>query len=564
MLNYFRQFRKYSMLVFLFVFTIPLFLSGARVETVSASSVQQEPYVHPFLYPPYPGTVEEISIFDHQTPVNARELSDGVIIAFTGNEASGDPITDEGVYWNNDLGFALSYDQHEGIDYDVNYAPVFAAADSDQVIAAGWSNPLNHNSGLGLNVGLLHANGYRTYYGHLSAIAVTTCPIFQCATIIHGDVIGISGDTGNSGGPHLHFEIRNPIPDPVNGEYRTRIDPYGWTGAGADPWEDAWRANPNQSLWVDHPEISGSDSLLYATNEGDPLTFPLFPGSSNSVLVDDYGRLLAENGQVPLGSSPNFTAGNCWTVPNEDPLITNIDPLYIAEDQYKLLALTTATECIAEWSLPADRQTGNYAIYVHIPGSYNSLVNSVVYRVYAGGEEVAKVLVNQKEIESYLESAASSEDLTVNSAWIYVGKYYFIQGEDNSIHVSNVPEEPIQPGTVVLADAVKFVPTTTGNTPTPTPTPTTPPNTQTIRVSINKGSDDAGTNPTPCVSNATDNEIYLGACFNGNDITSGFRFENVQIPQAQILKARMFTLLLMEHILSLSRLGYMRKLVVTH
>ncbi|MCI0551778.1 MAG: hypothetical protein L0287_12560, partial [Anaerolineae bacterium] len=90
------------------------------------------------------------------------------------------------------------------------------------------------------------------------------------------------------------------------------------------------------------------------------------------------------------------------------------------------------------------------------------------------------------------------------------------------------------------------------------------PNTRTVRVSINKGSDDAGTNPTPCISNATDNEIYLGACFNGNDITSGFRFENVQIPQAQILKARMFTLLLMEHILSLSRLGYMRKLVVTH
>lgn len=41
-------------------------------------------------------------------------------------------------------------------------------------------------------------------------------------------------------------------------------------------------------------------------------------------------------------------------------------------------------------------------------------------------------------------------------------------------------------------------------------------------------SDDGGTNPTPCTFSGTDNEVYLGACFNGQDITSGFRF---QFPQ---------------------------------
>jgi hypothetical protein len=67
----------------------------------------------------------------------------------------------------------------------------------------------------------------------------------------------------------------------------------------------------------------------------------------------------------------------------------------------------------------------------------------------------------------------------------------------------------------------------------PTPTSTPPVPTQTIRVSVNKGSDDAGTNPDPCVSVIGDNEVYLGDCFNSadGDITSGFRFENVQIPR---------------------------------
>jgi len=84
---------------------------------------------------------------------------------------------------------------------------------------------------------------------------------------------------------------------------------------------------------------------------------------------------------------------------------------------------------------------------------------------------------------------------------------------------------------ILFFDAVRW------QQPTPTPTPTPPLSTQTVRVFVNKGSDDAGTNPTPCVSNATDNEVYLGACFNGNDIKSGFRFENIEIPRGANIKS---------------------------
>lgn len=48
---------------------------------------------------------------------------------------------------------------------------------------------------------------------------------------------------------------------------------------------------------------------------------------------------------------------------------------------------------------------------------------------------------------------------------------------------------------------------------------------------ISQGSDDGGTNPGDCAFYNTDNEVYLGACFGGGDITSGFRFQNVQIPR---------------------------------
>ena len=49
-------------------------------------------------------------------------------------------------------------------------------------------------------------------------------------------------------------------------------------------------------------------------------------------------------------------------------------------------------------------------------------------------------------------------------------------------------------------------------------------------------SDDAGINPGDCTFSLFDNEVYLGNCFNGGDITSGFRFENIEIPNGADIK----------------------------
>lgn len=87
-------------------------------------------------------------------------------------------------------------DFHEGIDIEVPEGTDVYAACAGKVLAAG------RHSGYGLYIVLQHSNGYRTLYGHLSEIGV-----YRGQFVEGGQVIGRSGNTGNSTGPHLHFEI---------------------------------------------------------------------------------------------------------------------------------------------------------------------------------------------------------------------------------------------------------------------------------------------------------------------------------------------------------------------
>ncbi len=97
------------------------------------------------------------------------------------------------------------YPGHSGIDLAApTGTPVFAA-DGGTVIFAGWSN-----WGYGYSIVLAHGGGLLTLYGHLSRINV------RCGQQVSaGTPIGAVGTSGNSSGPHLHFEIR-PGGTPVN------------------------------------------------------------------------------------------------------------------------------------------------------------------------------------------------------------------------------------------------------------------------------------------------------------------------------------------------------------
>jgi murein DD-endopeptidase MepM/ murein hydrolase activator NlpD len=88
---------------------------------------------------------------------------------------------------------------HLGIDITANQGdPVIASAAGVVVMAQGGDN-----YGYGNVVQIDHGNGYATVYAHLSQINVAVC-----APVSAGQVIGLAGSTGNSTGPHLHFEIR--------------------------------------------------------------------------------------------------------------------------------------------------------------------------------------------------------------------------------------------------------------------------------------------------------------------------------------------------------------------
>ena len=113
---------------------------------------------------------------------------------------------------------------HSGIDFRTNQRegyPVYAIAD-------GYVSRMRvQNSGFGQALYLTHPNGYTSVYGHLSRFApqiaqavkaleyqkktfeLDEFPAADLFPVHKGDVIAYSGNRGSSGGPHLHFEIRD-------------------------------------------------------------------------------------------------------------------------------------------------------------------------------------------------------------------------------------------------------------------------------------------------------------------------------------------------------------------
>ncbi len=94
---------------------------------------------------------------------------------------------------------------HKGIDISSAgvYGKAIVAADSGRVMMAGWGNYGTGYGGYGNVVAIDHGGGYSTLYGHCSSVVVSTG-----ANVTKGQVIAYVGSTGDSTGPHLHFEIR--------------------------------------------------------------------------------------------------------------------------------------------------------------------------------------------------------------------------------------------------------------------------------------------------------------------------------------------------------------------
>lgn len=151
-----------------------------------------------------PGAVREVFLWSAPAPrprtTGSGTAASNVELVATGTGTFIWPVANRRItqhYWYG----------HPAIDVGSPEGMAVVASDTGTVTWAGWNI-----YGYGNLVVINHGNGYETYYGHLSQINVQVGqPVYQ------GSVIGASGNTGRSSGPHVHFEVRyfNTLYEPL-------------------------------------------------------------------------------------------------------------------------------------------------------------------------------------------------------------------------------------------------------------------------------------------------------------------------------------------------------------
>jgi murein DD-endopeptidase MepM/ murein hydrolase activator NlpD len=140
--------------------------------------------------------VEALAAQSAALAAQIREAQEGA-----GSTGTGQPSA-AGLIWPCDgvvvSGFGMRWGRlHEGIDIGCGYGAPNRAAAAGTVIHAGWLG------GYGNLVVLDHGNGLSTAYAHASSILVSVGQV-----VAQGETVSLVGSTGNSSGPHLHFEVR--------------------------------------------------------------------------------------------------------------------------------------------------------------------------------------------------------------------------------------------------------------------------------------------------------------------------------------------------------------------
>ncbi|MFF4256409.1 peptidoglycan DD-metalloendopeptidase family protein [Streptomyces sp. NPDC001663] len=108
--------------------------------------------------------------------------------------------------------------RHTGQDFAVPIGTPVRAVGAGRVVSVACGGPF------GIAIVIQHGDGYCTQYAHLAAVTVD-----EGEQVRTGQWIGQSGTTGNSTGPHLHFEVR------VTPEAGSAVDPVPWLAARGVP-----------------------------------------------------------------------------------------------------------------------------------------------------------------------------------------------------------------------------------------------------------------------------------------------------------------------------------------
>lgn len=171
----------------LFKLFLPLCISVCLVAIYSSADGA-------ILFDEYSSNIIPVSCVEYSQPIGPEYQED---FSFE-NPAVGVLTSNFGSRWGR---------MHKGIDIGADSGAEIVAAESGTVICAKWVN------GYGNYIVIEHQNGYSTAYAHCQGFCVS-----EGESVKKGQVIGLVGSTGNSTGPHLHFEIL------LDGEHQNPLD----------------------------------------------------------------------------------------------------------------------------------------------------------------------------------------------------------------------------------------------------------------------------------------------------------------------------------------------------
>ena len=183
----------------------------------------------PFMASPFDGEYNTGGVFDH---VVKHRTDEKFQLAFWGERVRGAP-------------------KHRGYDWSLPMKTPVKAVASGTILHAGVDEPFvcNINDETVTNqisVQVLHQGPddrfYMTRYAHLSGVDVQ-----EGDAVEMGQLLGLSGSSGCSSGPHLHFEVW--MSDYRDLAHARLVDPYGWSSNKVDPW--GFRRRPSPHLWLE-------------------------------------------------------------------------------------------------------------------------------------------------------------------------------------------------------------------------------------------------------------------------------------------------------------------------
>ena len=165
------------------------------------------------------------------------------------------PVTDYKV--SSAFGVDRGTHYHAGIDLAVPIGTPVSAAMKGTVSFAGWGN------GYGYRVVLDHPDGTQTTYNHLSDIGVTVGE-----EVSAGHTIALSGNSGNSTGPHLHFEVK------TDGQYADPALYFDFEGGATAPQSGEYTSKMG--------EVAGNNGSTSSTSAASSSSSSSSAGSSGS------------------------------------------------------------------------------------------------------------------------------------------------------------------------------------------------------------------------------------------------------------------------------------------